>query len=530
MRIKTGPRHVHAMQVFGRYLSLTSRVCGACSMRRGTLSNAVFAGMPKEKRLQMLGHEDAHVVEQARTTNQASGVSTMTLAAVMLLPAGFFWYLRSRGGQELPMPRSLKAAGVEVSPALRIRTTADKGTGLVLSAPVCANTVLIRVPQRAVLTGSMAQRVLGTTLSGRAALCTLLAEGRRSAEKGDDLLGLKEYLLALPARFPTLPLSFSENEAEAQLRGTVLVPALSGLWASLETERQDVMETLGNQLEAIWSQNRWLWACAAVMTRAGPGLLLEHAGESNADAASDAFIAIVPLIDFANCSADPTATCRLAEDGAVELVVTRDLSKGTEVTISYGSQSQEQQMYTFGFVLEESPLEIVSPLSMALPTETDDQAVGSQKSHEMRSALLKLLYLERNDGLSKTGGTEVETNLPPFARLRAGNGPEPDLTELIAVSNLLEMEDAKLREVLSHVKAHGVLPRTLHEEASVAALRRLLELLLVWHGELSQPALPGKHFKAAQTYRERCAYLVEAALDKVRAQEEMAAAIAGGRL
>merc|ERR1719221_636398 len=104
------------------------------------------------------------------------------------------------------MPRALSAAGVVVDPRLRLRSRGPKGAGLFVTAPTPAGATLISVPSQAILTGELAQRVLGCPeLAPETALCALLAEARRDAEGGrQDALGLREYLLKLPTRFTSL--------------------------------------------------------------------------------------------------------------------------------------------------------------------------------------------------------------------------------------------------------------------------------------------------------------------------------------
>ncbi|CAE8585203.1 unnamed protein product, partial [Polarella glacialis] len=198
--------------------------------------------------------------------------------------------------------------------------------------------------------------------------------------------------------------------------------------------------------------DRWLWARAAVMTRAGAGTIPTEgpggeASSSEEGPPSSRPLAIVPLVDFANCAADPSARCRLCADGAVEVVTVADMPIGAEVTISYGFQSQEQQLFTFGFSLPESPMEVMAPLPMVLPPQEEAIKGTAGNSYEVRSALLRLLFLERRDELEVSAA--FSSALPPLAMLRSaastGSGRatvqevaiEADISELLAVANLL---------------------------------------------------------------------------------------------
>ncbi|CAE7731591.1 SETD3, partial [Symbiodinium sp. CCMP2456] len=311
--------------------------------------------------------------------------------------------------------------------------------------------------------GDAWQRVLGChDLAPDVALLALLAEARRAAEKGEDLLGLKEYLLSIPADFPMVPLTFSEEDVDLHLRGSSLLLALAAQNGQLEEEQKVALEHLP-QLTAPWSIDRLRWAKAALLTRAGPCFSASTGEEA------EAMQGIVPLVDFANCSADPTARCRVGTDDSIELVAARDLQAGEAVTISYGQQSQEQQIFNFGFALDSSSMDLLTPLAMVVPPEVTTAV-------ELRSVLLKFLFLERGEQADGLGG-----DLPPVALLRARSLEEIDVSEMRAVANLLEMPEAELRSVADHVKSQQVLPASLKAKASPAALRRLLVLLDAWH-------------------------------------------------
>eukprot|EP00435_Cladocopium_sp_Y103_P067916 s55_g30.t1 len=355
---------------------------------------------------------------------EASCHTPAALAAVLLLPIGF-WYWRQQP-TELPMPKALQASGASIHPSVR-KSFTTAGAGLVLRCAVPQGQCLLRVPRSAVLSGHLAQNLLqAPSLEPDVALCTLLAEARRCAEQGNDLIGMRDYLLALPRAFPSLPWFLHKEDAAAELRGTALQPCLRVLIDKEDENRQAVLSLLGDRLQAPWSLERWRWARATFMTRAGVYGLEE-----------DGNVGIVPLVDFANCSADPTAACCINGE-FIELVTVRPLEAGEEVTISYGQQSQEQQLFTFGFFLDNSPQEIMTPLAM--------MAEGDGQENRLRQALLRLLFLERSEG------DAAVQEMPPFAMLRK-KGQVLDLAELYATAQLLEMSQTELGEVAKQVEA-----------------------------------------------------------------------------
>ncbi|CAK8990586.1 Hypothetical protein SCF082_LOCUS2299 [Durusdinium trenchii] len=384
------------------------------------------------------------------------------------------------------------ASGAQVHPALqRTPDIGPRGSGLVVVAPVEEGEALLRVPQSAVLSGKMAQQVLGVDLEPDLALVALLAEARARAEEGQDIIGLKEYLLSLPRHFHGLPWVFDDEEAASELRGTALQPCLQLLQAKEDENRQVLQARLGERLATAWSAERFRWAKAVVMTRAGIHEVSEEPEPS---------VAIVPLIDFANCAEVPSAFCRLHK-GFIELVTRQALKAGDEVTISYGEQSQEQQLFTFGFFLESSPVEIMTPLAMTVPTEVTTAV-------ELRNVLLRLLFLERQNAEGSMA------DLPPFAMLRARSSGL-DLSELYGVATLQELPENQLRQVADEVRKTS---RLALPPPSSESLKRLKALLQEWHAELSVEASSSRSGEKPvflRAYRKRCVELVEQALKQL---------------
>ncbi|CAK8989930.1 Hypothetical protein SCF082_LOCUS2034 [Durusdinium trenchii] len=455
--------------------------------------------------------------KRAPSTEVMEASCGSAVLAAVLLPSIGWWYLSRRPSpMPLPMPQALQASGAQVHSALqRTPDIGPRGSGLVVVAPVEEGEALLRVPQSAVLSGKMAQQVLGVDLEPDLALVALLAEARARAEEGQDIIGLKEYLLSLPRHFHGLPWVFDDEEAASELRGTALQPCLQLLQAKEDENRQVLQARLGERLATAWSAERFRWAKAVVMTRAGIHEVSEEPEPS---------VAIVPLIDFANCAEVPSAFCRLHK-GFIELVTRQALKAGDEVTISYGEQSQEQQLFTFGFFLESSPVEIMTPLAMTVPTEVTTAV-------ELRNVLLRLLFLERQNAEGSMA------DLPPFAMLRARSSGL-DLSELYGVATLQELPENQLRQVADEVRKTS---RLALPPPSSESLKRLKALLQEWHAELSVEASSSRSgekpvFLRAQLgvaeevkvtgvaemlyflwgcgYRKRCVELVEQALKQL---------------
>jgi len=363
----------------------------------------------------------------------------------------------------------------------------------------------MRIPTSAILSGDIAQQILGVDLDPEVALCALLASARADAEAGGDVLGLREYLLMLPSKFESLPLCMTNSEIAVELSGTALLPATVMLQNAVEKEWQLIVEALSDHSKQAPSEEEVLWAKAVLLTRAGPNLGIEHASSDKPDRTAPG-VAIVPLVDFANCAASPSAECKLCTSNELLLVAKHSLAPGEEVTISYGEQTQEQLLFTFGFLLPEAPIVATAPLLL------------QHKESALRHAMLRLLAMDR----------EVEGSIgdTPLARLRWVDG-DVDVSELWAAANIYEMSDDELRKVASASarESPGYMCAVLGKQTTVGARIRLRGLLDEWEAELSvqeKKSFRRKHLAPLQAYRTQCRHLVQAAQQRLLQEEAMA--------
>jgi len=448
----------------------------------------------------------------AESTNVAASSNIVAVAcAGLLLPVMLVWRSFQPRKIEQPMPITQKMldAGVDVDPRLHMRDMCDQGVGLFVSSQVPAGTVLASIPAALVLSGERACAILGEDgLEPDVALCALLAEAKRAAARGQDILGLQDYIGALPKSFPSLPFCIAGSEDGAkELAGTALLPAALALRARCLEEREAALTILGDKLEASWSEDLWFWARAAILTRAGPSLHALHGTSGHAGTC----VAIVPLVDFANCAANPSAECHLDEQAEVNLVARHELPAGTEVTLHYGAQSREQLLFTFGFALPELPAVATSPLSLESPDSP------------IRHALLRLLAL---DSSSSSAGGENEgaaAFAPPMARL-LGPVEHVDVSELWAAANIHMMDEASLRKTVAAAGATSALPKELGLTAwSPAARSHLRNLLEEWCKQLQPLQGRGKPIlNNVRSYRADCRAMVEAALRRLEDEERVA--------
>lgn len=424
------------------------------------------------------------------------------------------------GGSLVGLP-GLTVVGAEVDARLQVRV-GSRGRGLFLTRGAPKGAVVLSVPASVVLSPERAgQLLLGGQRAGPGTLAAkedghegalrwgllpaLLAHVRAELDAGAvGSFGLGPYVRVLPESFPSLPIALSPEDAARELRGTVLLPAAEQLRAQLLADRDVARRALQGSAdacpEAMWSDGLWLWACGVLLTRGGLGLSLVGSEYG----LSTPMLALVPLIDLANCDSElPSCEVSRGPKGEIQLVTLRALTSGAEATFDYGARSSEQTLFTFGFFPEAGEAIVTSPLSLV--------AEGGG----LRSALLQLLALEQP-------GAQQAVGSAPAARLRrlATASPQPglvDASELIAAANLLEMGEAELKAVAREASRSGAVPEQLKREPSPAARRRLVSLLGAWAAELEPQAGggAGPPFAPLQSYRLECAALVREALQSL---------------
>jgi len=165
----------------------------------------------------------------------------------------------------------------------------------------------------------------------------------------------RNYIQLLPDRFKlshdhillseeTLPGSSISSTVE-KMRSNITRQLRSVLRAIRRLDELNVI----NGMNASDVENEWLLCHTLVMSRSG----LFKADETVKDWTEQP-LTIVPFLDFANHSDDPSASITVNKDGSVALVATQDIKVGEEITISYWPNesrlTSEQSLFTFGFL------------------------------------------------------------------------------------------------------------------------------------------------------------------------------------
>lgn len=269
--------------------------------------------------------------------------------------------------------------------------------------------------------------------------------------------------------------------------------------------------------QAAWWENQtatvedWILADAWYRSRS---LELPQAGE-----------AMVPGLDMANHSYDPTARYEELNDGSValQLQIEAQAKPGKEITISYGqTKSGAEMLFSYGFVDSSSTArELTLPLD-SLP----DDPLGKAKLHaygrppsvkifhvegelHWESPFMPLLCLNEEDGLDfrVLQDQDGDRHLRVFWQ-------DQDVTE--KVDSFADLIQGHPLEQIFNLRIVALL-----EEIISSQLERIREPLHGVDNKTVSPARPGSadgHVKAANTLRTLEAEILENAIAYLEAE------------
>lgn len=169
----------------------------------------------------------------------------------------------------------------------------------------------------------------------------------------DDRTALRLFL-ALEKHSPTVDfwkpylgiLDASMEDFEQQVEGTCLEQAMQAKRSSLENQFAVLQPLFGEALTLEY----WIWADRIVRSRA----------------VGDTWM-LVPFLDFANHSNEPNARWEVQPNGDMQIVPisSSTLSAGDEVLFSYGAKSNMELLFSYGFTLNDNPVESSVRISAA---------------------------------------------------------------------------------------------------------------------------------------------------------------------
>lgn len=199
--------------------------------------------------------------------------------------------------------------------------------GIFLRGPAAVQegTLLVRIPPAAVLRASAPSGAEDGELAEEAAAIALARQLWVEKSMGSSSQWVS-YVDLLPQAFPTMPLAWPDALRQKLLRSGTILDATRFRESLLKLEaRQAGLQDIAGLI----------WALCAVSSRSFCGGSL------------------VPFIDSCNHSFEPTGVVRKFKHTGFQLVATRDILPGEELTYDYGSKEalgNDKLFFGYGFV------------------------------------------------------------------------------------------------------------------------------------------------------------------------------------
>lgn len=222
----------------------------------------------------------------------------------------------------------------------------DGERGLFAQADIAAGEILLRIPDRYILSVARAQRApLGRrmtaaglgALGGQVYLAAYLLLQRRRPRSF-----FRPYLDTLPAAFPHLPLFLAPDQL-ALLQGSATLPLIAKRQAQWRREHELLCRRVPALREVTLDE--YLWARCVVSSR------------TFALSGSDSRVqGLVPLADLLNHQAAAQAEWEHRGPGQGFVVQCfTPVPAGAEIRISYGSKCNSRLFLNYGFALPDNP-------------------------------------------------------------------------------------------------------------------------------------------------------------------------------
>lgn len=311
-----------------------------------------------------------------------------------------------------------QALSVQVDPRLTVRTVAkvaetdnaEDERGIFTSAAIPARSTLAIVPMTALLTVETAKadpaifgRIIETCREDDVLSLLLL----REVAKGSNSKWFT-HLQALPKHYHSVP-NYSEDELNAIQGSNLYVIArqwktqIRNDFESLTSFLQDILWDTANFIGAPeLTFDRYLWALSTIWSRF---ITIEKSSTVQ-------LRAMVPLIDFLNHRPNSQVGHAFnSSDNQLYLYTAQDLSKESEIFISYGHNPNSRLLMLYGFCLIDNPDACVEMwASMA------EDVVG----REEKTAVLDMVGIDHKAPFKLFKDT-IPSDLLSFLRLQHSN-------------------------------------------------------------------------------------------------------------
>jgi len=194
-----------------------------------------------------------------------------------------------------------------------------------------------------------------------------------------------EYVRMMPTEVP-VPTRWSEEE-KVMLVGTSLESAVSAKTASLIQEFEDLRE---KTIDIPWCQKCW-WDTEDLTYQ--DWFLLDAWYRSRCLEVPESGESMIPCVDMVNHSSQPNSYYERTADSNISLLLRPDVQvdSSSEVTISYGSKTDAEILFSYGFIDEEST---VHGLTLSLDPFPDDPLGKAKVAAFSKPTTLRFLEKE----------------------------------------------------------------------------------------------------------------------------------------
>ena len=328
-------------------------------------------------------------------------------------------------------------AGGYVEP-IAIRANGLGGRGLFTRRAVRAGELLIRIPQRIVITNDvMEEHPIAATLSsfeGKMHSRYVMHAVWLAAQRADAASPWRPYVDALPASFAYMP-TLRPDEDLAALEGTRALEMVMRRRQELRTDLTVVTDLIDEARDLPFADLIWG----------------NHAARSRGFATPDGERpALVPIADMANHGV-ANATFDFADRGDFEVHATADLAADVEVLHSYGQFSNARWLVGYGFALRDNPDDEVI-------LEIDGSPVFVGATDDDRMTIARSLASRENghwddDALAATIAAAAARAADQIAAAPRPAPHEADDADVAAWRATCELVRAGERAILSRVAA-----------------------------------------------------------------------------
>eukprot|EP00769_Ergobibamus_cyprinoides_P004368 gnl/Ergobibamus_cyprinoides/604.p1 GENE.gnl/Ergobibamus_cyprinoides/604~~gnl/Ergobibamus_cyprinoides/604.p1 ORF type:complete len:358 (+),score=143.38 gnl/Ergobibamus_cyprinoides/604:190-1263(+) len=247
-------------------------------------------------------------------------------------------------------------------------------------------------------------------------------------------LDFEPYVASLPERADSV-LFWSDKDL-AHLKGTSLVSNASQTRQLLQDDFDAILDALSEDEELTEMYSGFFSNLSLASFFDAVSIVTSRSFIGKVDDREVPFL--VPVADLLNHAADPVLTLRFAEAGAdveepmLEFVATRDIRRGSTLTVSYGPFANTALLLRYGFAVEANPHD---GYVMQLVLGEDDPL------RSVKSALLEAHGLPGDDTTFVLRRDTLPLDMLRALRVHYAKPSELDLISQVAEGKVLSLDN-----------------------------------------------------------------------------------------